>query len=483
MKRIRMSLGILLLLAVLMTSGSVYASDNKFMCDSGRNSEEMSRTVKDEEIEEASVKTIISANEEKEDLVEAEKIGLENSWRYQYGEIITRNSKFVQWQTWPNVTGRVGCGVDVSYHNGKIDWEKAKKAGVDYAIIRCGYGMNQLSQDDGQWENNVKGCIENNIPFGVYIYSYATNVERAKSEAEHVLRLVKRYNFSYPIYYDLEDSSLPYKDKKKMGDIAETFCSIIESAGYEVGVYANTNWFTKYLTDDRFEQWERWVAQYNEECEYKGNYSMWQCSSQGKVSGISGNVDLNIDLKKRDLIKLVEIDGKIYCYHGKTQLFGEQRICGEWYYFDEITGAMQTGWQELGGRRLYYQPNGVMAKGELKIGKDWYYFKSSTGAMQTGWQELEGRRLYYQSNGVMAKGELKIGKDWYYFKSSTGAMQTGWQELEGRRLYYQSNGVMAKGELKIGNNWYYFKFSTGEMLKNKWHNGKYYGANGAWVRK
>ena len=100
-------------------------------------------------------------------------------------------------------------GIDVSEHNGTINWKTVKASGVDYAIIRCGYGQNSKSQDDDQWINNVRGCINNGIPFGVYIYSYATNTTRAASEADHVLRCLKDAGLNpskvgYPIYFDME---------------------------------------------------------------------------------------------------------------------------------------------------------------------------------------------------------------------------------------------------------------------------------------
>ena len=224
-----------------------------------------------------------------------------NSWRYQNGEQISVQSysNYSELTTWPDADGVVAKGIDVSYHNGEIDWNKVKESGVDYVIIRCGYGDNYTSQDDKQWERNVSECERLGIPYGVYIYSYAMSTTAAKSEAEHVLRLLKGHNPTYPVYLDMENEGGNYNQgglsAKMLGDIAETFCNIVSNSGYEVGIYANTNWFTNKLTDSRFDQWKRWVAQYNTTCTYKGSYTMWQCSSNGKVDGISGVVDLNLD--------------------------------------------------------------------------------------------------------------------------------------------------------------------------------------------
>lgn len=224
-----------------------------------------------------------------------------NSWRYQNGQQISVQTyaETRQYNTWPDVPGTVAKGIDVSEFQGTIDWQTVKNSGVDYVIIRCGYGDNEANQDDKQWLRNVQECERLDIPYGVYIYSYAMNTTAAKSEAEHVLRLLQGHDPSYPVYLDMENEGGAYDQgslpQKTLGDIAETFCNIIQNAGYDVGIYANTNWFTNKLTDSRFNQWERWVAQYNDTCTYTGNYSMWQCTSQGRVNGISGYVDLNLD--------------------------------------------------------------------------------------------------------------------------------------------------------------------------------------------
>lgn len=177
--------------------------------------------------------------------------------------------------------------IDVSEHQGKIDWEKVKPQ-IDGAILRCGYGMDQPDQDDVEFKRNADECTRLGIPFGVYIYSYADSVEKAKSEAEHVLRLVKGYDLAYPIYLDLEENGT----QKGAIERAKVFGDIIEKAGYWCGVYANLNWWENYLVG--LEQFTKWVAQYNDKCEYTGEYlDIWQYTSKGKVDGIDGNVDMN----------------------------------------------------------------------------------------------------------------------------------------------------------------------------------------------
>lgn len=182
--------------------------------------------------------------------------------------------------------------IDVSFYQKTIDWEKVKSQ-IDGAILRVGYGGNQKNQDDKQFIRNANECTRLGIPFGVYIYSYANTIEKAKSEAGHVLRLIKGYKLSYPVYLDLEDRKTMTCSKKMIGDMAEVFCKKIKETGYYPAIYANKYWFESILTDSRFNNWDRWVAQYSSKCTYKGKYSMWQYSSKGIVNGISGNVDMN----------------------------------------------------------------------------------------------------------------------------------------------------------------------------------------------
>ena len=219
----------------------------------------------------------------------------ENSWRYKDGiPIPTQNENIYNDFDVESMSSPTMKGIDVSTHQGSIDWNSVKND-IDYAIIRCGYGSDNTSQDDKQWYNNVSECTRLGIPFGVYIYSYAENTTEAASEAKHVLRLVNGYNLSFPIYFDMEDKVQGALSSGMRGAIAKTFCDAIQSAGYEVGIYANKNWWENYLTDAVFNNnsWFKWVAQYNSTCTYSGSYTMWQYTSSGSVNGISGNVDMN----------------------------------------------------------------------------------------------------------------------------------------------------------------------------------------------
>lgn len=177
--------------------------------------------------------------------------------------------------------------IDVSEHQGTIDWSVVKKQ-IDGAIIRCGFGDDISSQDDEQWKRNADECTRLGIPFGVYIYSYATSMAQAESEAKHALRCVKGYKLSYPIYLDLEHAGTEAGAVER----AKRFGDLIEAAGYWCGIYANLNWWNNYLPGlDRF---TKWIAQYNSSCDYTGkNKDMWQYTSGGRIAGIGGNVDMN----------------------------------------------------------------------------------------------------------------------------------------------------------------------------------------------
>jgi GH25 family lysozyme M1 (1,4-beta-N-acetylmuramidase) len=184
--------------------------------------------------------------------------------------------------------------IDVSSHQGVIDWDKVKLEGIELAILRCGYGSDKTAQDDAYFEKNYSECKRNGIKVGVYLYSYAVNVSQAKSEAAHVIRLLKGKKLDFPVYYDLEDADTTGKcSKKVIGDIAEVFAETVSAEGYNVGIYANKYWFTSILTDKRFDRWDKWVAQYSSVCTYSGKYTGWQYSSSGMVNGINTAVDMN----------------------------------------------------------------------------------------------------------------------------------------------------------------------------------------------
>lgn len=156
-------------------------------------------------------------------------------------------------------------GIDVSEHNGTVDWQTAKNAGLQFAVLRCGYGSDLQSQDDPTYVRNVQECERLSIPYGVYLYSYALTVEDAKSELAHILRLVKGCKPQFPIYLDMEDAD-SYKKKNGMPsrrvltDIIKTVCQGLKNAGYLAGYYVNKDWYTNYIYPGELQEYHFWYA-------------------------------------------------------------------------------------------------------------------------------------------------------------------------------------------------------------------------------
>jgi lysozyme len=179
--------------------------------------------------------------------------------------------------------------IDVSEWQGTINWNKVRPH-IDGVILRCGCGT---SYDDKQWARNVRECERLGIPFGVYLYSYAKDVNAARAEAEHVLRMVKGHKLSMPIYFDAEQSGT----ERFAHTTAATFCPLIEAAGYRVGIYSTAAWFKNYIG---LPQYTRWVASWgtNDGRPQKKpnveNMGMWQFTSVGKIDGVNGNVDVSL---------------------------------------------------------------------------------------------------------------------------------------------------------------------------------------------
>lgn len=198
-------------------------------------------------------------------------------------------------------------GIDVSDNNGKIDWQAVKNAGIDFAIIRLGFGNDDSSQDDRRFEENVYECERLNIPWGAYIYSYAMNNGEALSEAAHCLRLLSGKKPSYPVCFDMEDADGYKKNRgglsaEQMVQICDTFLSNMEEKGYYVALYSSVSWLGGLLNDRRLDRYDKWVAQWNTVCEYSGSYGLWQYGGSTNfiespyLNGVSGAVDKNYAL-------------------------------------------------------------------------------------------------------------------------------------------------------------------------------------------
>ena len=466
---------------------------------------------------------------------EAARSLVENSWRYEDGQLVAEDASseedgiaLLSMDILPD--GATAQGIDVSEHQGRIDWNAVKASGIDFAILRVGFGAPSWGgRVDYQFNRNISECERLGIPYGVYIYSYAFDNQQAADEASMVINCLSGHNPRLPVYYDLEDNSIISNGRQTgIASRAQVFCNRISAAGYEPGIYANLNWFNNILTDSVFKSssWDHWIAQYNSQCDYTGNYSFWQYKSNGKVPGINGNVDMNYAYVDVSLYHWQLIDSTWYyaASNGKAYT-GWLFQSGTWYWLEpDAGGAMATGLHECNGSLYWFNSSGAMATGWVLDGGTWYYatgsgalargpvsvggvpycFDARTGAMLTGYQtDAQGVRRYFGScgplngwglvdgswywfaNGIASTGWLYTGGSWYwldpdaggamvtglhacndsaYWFSASGAMATGWV-LDGGTWYYATgSGALASGWLNLNGTWYWLDPSTHDMV-------------------
>ncbi len=192
-------------------------------------------------------------------------------------------------------------GVDVSKHQGNINWTQVANSGIDYAMIRIGYrgyGNGAIVKDEF-YDSNISGATSNGMPVGLYFYSQAINYNEGVEEANFVLNNIGGYNISYPIAFDTEKTN--QEDARTNGVAVEDrtaaavgFCETIKAAGYTPVVYANRNWFALELDMEGIKDYDIWYAQYADYPDFPYDFKMWQYTEGGSVAGISTVVDLNI---------------------------------------------------------------------------------------------------------------------------------------------------------------------------------------------
>lgn len=229
-------------------------------------------------------------------------------------------------------------GIDVSSYNNDVDWKKVKEFGIDFAMIRSSYGWYDEIEDkdqayDFQYDksllNNLKGASENNIPFGIYHFSYAKNKKEAELEAEYVLNAINNYaeeyknNMTLPIAYDVE--YIKTLSKKDLTDVVISFCSKIYEAGYTPIIYSNRDFFVNSLDLEKLNAlaYGFWYAYYTNNPDFSDKITvadtsispiMWQYTDNGSVEGANtdnGTVDMNI-LYMNERVKVsINIDGQV----------------------------------------------------------------------------------------------------------------------------------------------------------------------------
>lgn len=199
-------------------------------------------------------------------------------------------------------------GIDISKHNGKINFEKVKKSGVEFVIMRAGYGK-EAGQKDPLFEENYAGATKAGLPVGAYWYSYAKTPEESKKEAQVCCEVIKGKKFEYPIFFDIEEKAT--FASKKADAICKAFCDFMEGKGYFAGIYISRSPAQTYLSEETRKRYALWLAEYGTKINYKsGSYGMWQRSSTGVVDGISGTVDLdNSYINYPEIIKAKGLNG------------------------------------------------------------------------------------------------------------------------------------------------------------------------------
>lgn len=190
-------------------------------------------------------------------------------------------------------------GVDVSKHQGIIDWKKVKESGKTFAIIRVGWTHYEGGLTlDPLYPANVMGAKNAGLAVGAYVYSYDRSAGAAKKSAQALIEALAPYDFDYPIAFDIEDQYNTTLSKDTNNSIVEAFMTVLEQAGYYGILYTYTYFANGYLNMDKLTKYDVWIADYRAKCGFTGKYGIWQYKGEeGRCSGVKGACDLNISYK------------------------------------------------------------------------------------------------------------------------------------------------------------------------------------------
>ena len=195
-------------------------------------------------------------------------------------------------------------GIDVSEFQGNINWDKVKADGIEFAILKLGNIYDyDANYKDSKFDTNYKNARANGIKIGAYIYNYCNTIDTLKKGLEWAIKKLEGKELDLPFYLDMEDKDIQGETVATLTNQCNEFAKYVKSKGYNAGVYANVNWLKNELNPSDFDKdISVWVAQYYKECQYKGEYDIWQYASDGSINGISGNCDMNY-LYNTDIIK------------------------------------------------------------------------------------------------------------------------------------------------------------------------------------
>ena len=294
--------------------------------------------------------------------------------------------------------------VDVSEHNGTLDWAKIKKAGIDAAIIRTGYGV---SHTDKQFYNNMDGAIAQGMKIGIYHFSYALNVDGAKNEAAFVIKLLKQYKdkITLPVYFDFEYDTVTYAKKQGVtlgknafNNHCVAFCEAIKAAGYKPGVYYNKDYYNTMVSLSSVGGYSQWYAQYASSPSIS-DYDLWQFSSTYTIAGCSGKFDMS------------EIKNSGTVTASKKYTVGWHKDSKGWWYADTANTYYKSRWAKINGKWYSFDKEGYMMSNtwQVEAGGDTYYL-GADGDMQTN-----------MIVGLGSDGKLQPIEPWYHLLSEVPA--------------------------------------------------------------
>lgn len=337
--------------------------------------------------------------------------------------------------------------IDVSKHQGTIDWSAVKAAGYDYVIIRAGHTWASNSKpltpnQDPCFTSYIHGAYNAGLQVGVYYFSQALTEAEARTEAKTFVNWIAPYKsmITLPAVMDYEtynesgcrftESVAKSRGKSQLTKNAQAFCEIVRGAGYEPMVYANKSFLKDRINASTLESsgYGIWLAHYTNSTDYTTTgFSIWQYSSSGKVSGISGNVDMNVIYglgtweKDEKGYKLVYLDG---------------------------TTAKNT-WSAVNGYPCYIGANGYRLTGMQTIGGVKYIFSSAGLGIPGKWYTISGKKYYTQAKGRVVTGYRKIGNYYYGFRAD-GSRYEGVTATIGKKKYrFLSDGRSVKYTAKI----------------------------------
>lgn len=241
--------------------------------------------------------------------------------------------------------------LDLSQHNGYVDFEKIKASGIDSVILRIGWiGNTNNHTMDSRFIQYYQGAKNNGFKVGCYVYNYCKNLDTLKNGIEWLIGKIKINNlkFELPVFLDMEDRTISACGKNLLTDMSVKFCEEITRNGLIAGVYANLNWWKLYLDVEKLKNYKIWLAQYTSKENHSANFKvdLWQFTECGKVTGISGNVDMS------------------YCLHCEN--VNEKEITGQ-KSNEEIADEVIQGLWETGDKRKELLTNAGYNYYEIQI--------------------------------------------------------------------------------------------------------------------